>query len=100
FWRWVSGWAATVKRPSDLGYSDEGYDLPPLNMHDHVVDVDADMVRDSGMLFAVEAKTLAEQRAFRKASLTQRVEAAARLANSAQRPWLVWCETNDESAAL
>ena len=33
FWMWISSWAVFLNRPSDLGYSDEGYDLPPLKVH-------------------------------------------------------------------
>lgn len=37
FWLWVSSWALVLTRPSDLGYDDEGYDLPPLELRKHVV---------------------------------------------------------------
>lgn len=37
FWRWMASWAVMLRKPSDLGYSDDGYDLPPLNKHIHVV---------------------------------------------------------------
>jgi hypothetical protein len=40
FWFWVSTWALFITKPSDLGYSDEGYELPPLDVRYHVVDVD------------------------------------------------------------
>ncbi len=40
FWLWVHSWAVFINRPSDFGFSDEGYDLPPLNIHWHMVQVD------------------------------------------------------------
>lgn len=40
FWLWLSSWAVFMQKPSDLGYSDEGYDLPPLKVHWHCVAVD------------------------------------------------------------
>ena len=40
FWLWVSTWALFITKPSDLGYSDEGYDLPKLNVIEEVVEVD------------------------------------------------------------
>ena len=37
FWLWVSSWALCIGRPSDLGYDDTGYDLPPLEVRTHIV---------------------------------------------------------------
>ncbi len=42
FWRWLCSWAVSIRKPSDLGYEDDGYKLPPLNVHEHAVPVDAD----------------------------------------------------------
>lgn len=95
FWRWVATWAVAVRKPSDLGYSDERYDLPDLNMHEHVVDSGI----TGGMLF-YEASTLTEQREARRASMADRVAMAADLVNSNDEPWVVWCDLNDESAAV
>lgn len=39
FWMWVASWALFLFRPSDLGFSDEGYDLPKLNIHWHRVPI-------------------------------------------------------------
>lgn len=101
FWAWVCGWAAIVKRPSDLGYSDEGYDLPDLVTREHVVAATREQARDQGLLFAEKAATLLEQRRARRASLPDRVRVAAEvvLAEPAEA-WVIWCELNDESAAL
>lgn len=40
FWLWVASWALFIFLPSDLGYSDEGYDMPKLNIHWHRVSID------------------------------------------------------------
>ena len=40
FWLWLSSWAVFLQRPSDLGYSDAGYDLPKMHVHWHMVNVD------------------------------------------------------------
>lgn len=101
FWRWLSSWAVNLKKPSDLGYDDDGYDLPDLNMHMHVVDVDDDkLAKESGMLFVDIARGLSEQRAARRASLDDRVSMAAEMVNASADPWIVWCDMNDESSAL
>lgn len=70
FWRWVVSWGALIRRPSDLGFDDALYNLPPLQVHEHLVEVDAPM---NGMLFAAEAQTLTERRDARRSSLEQRV---------------------------
>lgn len=100
FWRWVCSWAAMVKRPSDLGYADEGYILPPLRMHDVVVRCDDAMARAAGKLFVDTATTLQDQRTARRASMTARVNACADIVAKADAPFLVWCELNDESEAI
>src|SRR3546814_3337829 len=40
FWRWMASWAVMLRKPSDLGYTNAGYDLPPLHYHQHVVGVE------------------------------------------------------------
>jgi len=100
FWRWVASWAVCLNKPSDIGYSDEGYDLPPLDIHEHVVDIDGAMARKAGMLFSFEAASLGEQREVRRASLHERVAKAAELVNSDSEQWLVWGQLNDECEAL
>lgn len=97
FWRWMASWSVALRKPSDLGYSDDGFVLPPCTIHQHTVDLDA---FQTGMLFAVEAVGLDEQRKARRASLGDRVALAAEMVNASSDPWLVWCDLNDESAAL
>jgi superfamily II DNA or RNA helicase len=103
FWEWVCSWAVTIRKPSDLGYDDGNFILPELRIQDCTVETPRDAVTtDDGQmaLFAMEARTLSDQRQVRKASLQLRVAAAAQLANSNTEQWLVWCDLNDESKAL
>jgi len=101
FWKWVASWAVNIKTPSDLGYDDAGFLLPPLNVHERVIACGDEMAKHQGSLFVVEARTLGEQRMARRGSLTARVEEAARIVNAEPgEPWLVWCDLNDESSAL
>lgn len=101
FWKWVASWAALVRRPSDLGYDDTGYILPPLRVHEHTVQSSDETLREMGVLFASEAGSLTERRGARKASIGGRVEkcAAAVLAEP-DESWVIWCELNDEGKAL
>ena len=98
FWRWVAGWGIAVRRPSDLGYQDDGYILPPLKLvHEWLGDA---RVSDD-RLFAVEARTLDERRAARLSSTDDRVAAcAAAVALEPEEPWIIWCDYNRESEAL
>lgn len=98
FWRWVSSWGAMVRRPSDLGYDDSGYILPPLHVHEHIVD--SQMDAQDGKLFALEASSLSERRDARKASLMERVSACSAAVNARDEQELIWCDLNAESEAL
>lgn len=96
FWEWVATWAVCVRDPEDLGYSKEGYDLPKLNIIEHIV---KSKVQDYE-LFARVAETLSERRAARKESMRDRVSVASELCESSADQWLVWCDFNAESNAL
>ena len=96
FWHWMAEWSVAIRKPSDIGYPDDGYTLPPLVMHEDVVVNDV----HEGWLFAVEAKTLHERRQSRRDTLDKRIKMAADLANGNGEQWLVWCDLNDESDAL
>ena len=95
FWRWLATWSVAVRKPSDLGYEDGRFDLPPLRILEHAVEHDEP---GDGFLFAMEANTLAERRDARKATIERRVEELAALINGSKGPWLVWCNLNQESA--
>ena len=101
FFEWVAGWAACFKRPQDIGYEEEGYDLPELRMHDVIVQsTKAELADGQMMLFAPVGNTLLERRSARRNSLEDRVEKAAEIANGTDEQVLVWCDLNSESKAL
>lgn len=98
FWRWVASWAAVLRKPSDLGFSDDGFTLPPIDVQTHTL---ASGIVAPGQLFAHEAGGINEQRAARKATLESRVAHVAELVvHEPEQPWLVWCELNAEGNAL
>jgi superfamily II DNA or RNA helicase len=99
FWRWLATWGAVVRSPSDLGYEDGAYALPPLTFHEHIVPVDNTAAHAAGLLFAVNATSLSDQRAVRRGTLDKRVKVAKEIAGK-DGPCIVWCEMNDESSAL
>lgn len=97
YWRWVASWACVIRKPSDLGYDDVGFSLPPLQSHEHVVDVSAET---AGMLFGMPAATLEERRIARRVSTVERVKLCSDMANASDEQWIVWCDMNAESALL
>lgn len=99
FWRWVCSWGAVVRKPSDLGYSDDAYDLPPLTMHEEVVRVDHTSAHERGLLFESAALSLSDQRAARRDTMAERVAKASELADC-DEPVIIWCELNAEGDAL
>jgi hypothetical protein len=76
FWKWLCSWAVLLRKPSDLGYEDDGFILPEIRYH-HVV-VKAESSTD-GFLFSMEAQTLNERQRARKVTITERVAAAAKI---------------------
>jgi len=97
FWQWVSTWGAMVRRPSDLGFDDAAYALPPLHLHEHTVETE---MPTNGMLFASEAQSLSERRDARRMSIADRVADCASIVNADRQPWVVWCDLNAEGDAL
>lgn len=103
FWRWISSWAIVAQKPSDLGkYSDESYNLPPLNVRHIILESEVESVEDNGQLslLPVAAKGLNAQRKARKDSLEARVQKCAELVNASDEPWVIWCDLNSESEML
>lgn len=97
YWRWVCSWAVMLQMPSNLGYDDGEFVLPPLKHHQHTVRAEKPT---EGFLFAMEAQTLQERLQARRTTVSDRVDVAAKLANDSDEQWIIWCGLNDESAQL
>ena len=96
FWRWVCSWARAFRKPSDLGFDDNGFILKPLAEEQHIVEA---RTLPEGRLFAVHAMNLQEQREEVKRTIPERCEKVAELV-SHDRPALVWCHLNEEGRTL
>jgi hypothetical protein len=98
FWRWVTSWSRACRFPSDLGFSDNGFILPEITENDIEL---KDFDRSSqGLLFALPAKGLKEQRVERRATIEIRCEKAAEIVNNTKDFTVVWCNLNDEGDLL
>ena len=101
FWEWIASWAVVLQKPSDLGYEDGGFNLPPLNIHEHFVKSgDMEDIDGQVLLLPKIRQTLSERRDTRKNSLQQRVRKAAEIAHATDEQVLVWCDYNAESELL
>jgi DNA modification methylase/superfamily II DNA or RNA helicase len=97
FWKWVAKWAIYIRKPSDLGFDDGEFELPPLNIMEEVVDTDW---KPEGTLFAAALGGIQERRQARKSSIEDRIDAAQKLIMNSGEQFLVWCGLNEESTLL
>ena len=102
FWRWISTWACVVAKPSDLGYEDGAYDLPPLSIHQHLVEVDHVDGREDGMLFRMPTMSATSMHGELRRSTETRASKVLDLVDSLdnREPALIWCHTDYEADAL
>jgi len=99
FFSWINQWAIIVKMPSDLGFSDEKYILPKLNIDKHMVKNMSKISVDGQIqLYTPIAKTMKEVRHEQKQTEQQRCEKAVQLAGN--KTSVYWCNTNNESSIL
>ena len=96
FWKWVSTWARAIRRPSDFGFSDDGFVLPKMFINNVVIDRSDPL---PGMLFSMPAVGLDEERMERKMTVTQRCEKVAELVE-AHDCSVIWGSMNVETDLL
>lgn len=100
FWAWVASWSRAAALPSDLGGNDDGFILPPLRYQVHTVTADVTQDVPDGMLFRIPDQSATAIHREKRLTMSERVARAAAIANATTDAVIVWCETNDESAAL
>jgi DNA modification methylase/superfamily II DNA or RNA helicase len=97
FYEWMTSWSISIKKPSDLGYSDEGYNLPELKIIPSFVDVD---YKPADQLFFTGLSGIQERHTVRTVTLEARVKIAADMVNNSKDQWIVWCGLTAEGDAL
>jgi hypothetical protein len=98
FWKWVCSWARAIRKPSDIGFEDDKFLLPPLEEQEHLVKLKFSAQR--GNLSLLPARGLKEQRKERSISIVERCEKAASLVNNTKEAAIVWCHLNSEGDLL
>lgn len=100
FWSWVASWARCVGKPSDLGFSDEGFQLPPLNIHQHVVETDMTAGAE-GMLFRIPDTSATSIHKEKRLTANDRAAKIAELVRAEpNEPWMIWVETDYDADAI
>lgn len=95
FYEWMTQWAMSMRLPSDLGFDDNRYILPPLNIYPHFVKAD---YKPEGMLFFDGLKGLQNRAEIRRSTIDNKIQKALELLNDEQ--WIIWCGLNDESSKI
>lgn len=96
--RWMATWALAIRKPSDLGYPDTGYDLPGLEVIPHLIEV---QIEAEGQLFPTDLGGVGGRAQVRRETLAARCERAAKLVmDEPDEPWLIWCGLNAEADTL
>ncbi len=98
FWRWCCSWMRAGRRPSDFGpFTDERFKLTNLIEREHIVET---RTLGEGMLFAMAATNMQEEREEKRRTIPERCEMAAELTSHTKQPFVIWCQLNDEGDTL
>lgn len=108
FWLWVASWALFLYLPSDLGYSDEGYELPDLRVHYHRISVDQSRAweqkdnRGQHRLFLDAAGGVSQASKEKRATMADRIAKAVEIvaADEPNRHWIIWHHLEDERLGI
>lgn len=101
FWQWVTSWAVCIGKPGDMGYEDNGFALPPLNIIENQVKVDHTRAFEEGKLFLDGTLSATAMWKEKRATVKDRAELAREIVQSdTASPWIVWCDTNNEADEL
>lgn len=98
FWAWVASWARCAETPADLGYDAARFVLPPLRYHRHRVF--GEIKPAMGSLFVEESSATDIHRIKRETADVRSARVAEIVGAEPDEPWLIWCDTDYESAAV
>jgi len=97
FFKWLASWGMSIKLPSNLGYDDDGFVLPPLNVSVHLVGSD---YRPEGQLFFTGLSGITDRANVRRHTIADKAEKVAALVNGNSDQWIVWHGLNNEGDEL
>lgn len=95
---WMAQWSVYIRLPSDLGYQDDGFSLPPISINDEIVSKNWNV---PGTLFPSVQGGIGVRSEVRRATMEARIEKAVGvISESGPDQWIVWCGLNDEGRIL
>jgi DNA modification methylase len=97
FWDWVSSWALMLALPSDIGFSDEGYILPELNIDEFKVTTPK---RDNGKLFNDVAVNTINFNSELRLTILERTSQVESIVNNSDESFVIWVKHNGEGDLL
>jgi DNA modification methylase len=97
FYKWLASWGMSICKPSDLGYADDGYDLPKLNIKPIFVESD---YRPVDKLFFTGLSGIGDRAKVRKATIKLKVDVTAKMVNGSSDQAIIWCGLDAEQRML
>ena len=97
FFQWLSSWAIALIKPSDLGYDDDGFILPPLNLYPHFVTVD---YKSEDQLFFSHIRGLKDAANIRKQTIINRLDKLMEIIKDSNEQWIIWTGLSEESRVV
>lgn len=97
FWKWVSSWAIMLNNPGDIGYPDDRYTLPKLNIIERVIKTNK---KDNGQLFNDSAVSAIDYNAELRGTMEKRINEVAEIVNNSKEPFIIWVKQNAEADAI
>lgn len=97
FWDFVSTWAVMLRKPSDIGFGDDGYELPPLNLIEVEVETKK---RDNGMLFNDISVSATSYHKELRETVDERLNKVAEIVNGSEEQFIVWIGHDEEGKIL
>jgi len=97
FWKWVASWAVMLTKPSDIGFSADGYDLPSLNYIEKQI---VTSKRDNGTLFNDVAVSATDFNGELRLTKVERMSEVVEIVNNSDETFIIWIKHNDEGDYL
>lgn len=97
FWDFVSEWAVMLCKPSDIGFSDDGYVLPAMNLIETHIETEK---RDNGKLFNDASVNATDYNKELRATINERLNKVAEIVNSSDENWIIWIKQDEEGNIL